>query len=416
VSPSPARSSPPRVLLGVTGGIAAYKAAEIVRALTAAGAEVRVMMTPAATRFIAPLTLSVLPRHPVIADLWDASSGAVDHVELARATDVLGVAPATADMLAKLARGIADDVLSTYALAHRGPVVLAPAMNTWMWSHPATEDNVRLLLGRGAVVVEPDAGDLACGDVGPGRLAPPAKIVAAVLASAHVARSLEGRRLVVTAGPTREPVDPVRFLSNRSSGRMGFALAREAARRGADVTLVSGPVSLQPPPGVRVVRVERAVEMRDALLASAAGADALLMAAAPADFSPARPAMQKLKRRDGPPDLALVPTVDILSEVREKRPGLCLVAFAAETDDVLANATRKLSEKKADLLVVNDVSRAGTGFDAEENEVILLAPGAPPESVERTSKAVVAGRILDRLVPLLDAKCPRSPAPALATP
>ncbi|HTS02128.1 MAG TPA: bifunctional phosphopantothenoylcysteine decarboxylase/phosphopantothenate--cysteine ligase CoaBC, partial [Thermoanaerobaculia bacterium] len=222
-----------RVVLGVSGGIAAYKSAEIVRALVDGGAEVRAVMTPAATRFLAPLTLSVLSRNPVIADLWDPSSGAVDHVALARWADVLAVAPATADVLAKLAHGIGDDVLTTYALAHRSALVLAPAMNTWMWAHPATEENLRVLRSRGAAVVEPDAGDLACGDVGPGRLAPPARIARAIRDAGAVARTLEGRRILVTAGPTREPLDPVRFLSNRSSGKMGFALAREAGRRGA---------------------------------------------------------------------------------------------------------------------------------------------------------------------------------------
>ena len=261
-----------RVVLGVSGGIAAYKSAEIVRALVDAGAEVRVVMTPAATRFLAPLTLSVLSKSPVVADLWDPSSGAVDHVALGRWADVLAVAPATADVLAKLARGIGDDVLTTYALGHRKALLLAPAMNTWMWAHPATEENLATLKARGVVVGEPDAGDLACGDVGPGRLAPPARIARAILATGAVARSLEGRRLLVTAGPTREALDPVRFLSNRSSGKMGYALAREAARRGADVVLVSGPVSLAPPPGIRVVRVERASEMRDATGTSARSA------------------------------------------------------------------------------------------------------------------------------------------------
>jgi phosphopantothenoylcysteine decarboxylase/phosphopantothenate--cysteine ligase len=230
------------VVLGVTGGIAAYKSAEIVRALVQAGVSIQVMMTAAATKFISPLTLGVLSGKPVIADLWDAASGAVDHIELARRTDVLAVAPATADILAKLAHGIADDVLSTYALAHRGEVVVAPAMNSWMWSHDATIANLETLRSRSVTIVEPGSGELACGDVGPGRLAAPDAIVQAVLAAAGRAKSLAGRSLVVTAGPTREPIDPVRFLSNRSSGRMGFAIAREAARRGATVTLVSGSV------------------------------------------------------------------------------------------------------------------------------------------------------------------------------
>jgi phosphopantothenoylcysteine decarboxylase/phosphopantothenate--cysteine ligase len=404
-----------RVVLGVSGGIAAYKAAEIVRALVDGGAEVRVVMTPAATRFLGPLTLSVLSKNPVIADLWDPSSGAVDHVALARWADVLAVAPATADVLAKLARGIGDDVLTTYALGHRKALLVAPAMNTWMWAHPATEENLAILKSRGATVVEPDAGDLACGDVGPGRLAPPARIARAILAAAAVGRSLEGRRVLVTAGPTREPLDPVRFLSNRSSGKMGYALAREAVRRGAEVVLVSGPVHLQPPPGVRVVPVERASEMRDAVLAGIAESDALLMAAAPADFAVSVPAPAKIKRAAGVPHVELVPTPDILQEASfAARKTSVLVGFAAETQDLLANAAKKLADKGIDLLVANDVSRPGVGFDADDNEVVLLAPGAEPARIERSSKTVVAGRILDRVAELLDVKCPKNrnaPAP-----
>ncbi len=397
-----------RVVLGVSGGIAAYKSAEIVRALVDAGAEVRVVMTPAATRFLAPLTLSVLSKSPVVADLWDPSSGAVDHVALARWADVLAVAPATADVLAKLAHGIGDDALTTYALGHRKALLLAPAMNTWMWAHPATEENLAVLKARGATVVEPDAGDLACGDVGPGRLAPPARIALAILGAGAVARSLEGRRVLVTAGPTREPVDPVRFLSNRSSGKMGYALAREAARRGADVVLVSGPVALAPPPGARLVRVERASEMRDAVLAEIGEADALLMAAAPADFTVASPAAAKIKRAAGVPRLELVPTPDVLkAAAAAARKTAVLVGFAAETQDLLANAARKLSDKGVDLLVANDVARPGVGFDADENEVVLLSPGAEASRIERASKTVVAGRILDRVAELLDVKCPK---------
>jgi phosphopantothenoylcysteine decarboxylase/phosphopantothenate--cysteine ligase len=397
-----------RVVLGVSGGIAAYKSAEIVRALVDGGAEVRVVMTPAATRFLAPLTLSVLSKNPVIADLWDPSSGAVDHVALARWADVLAVAPATADVLAKLARGIGDDVLTTYALGHRRALVLAPAMNTWMWAHPATEENLAILKARGADVVEPDAGDLACGDVGPGRLAPPARVAKAILGAAAVARSLEGRRILVTAGPTREPVDPVRFLSNRSSGKMGYALAREATRRGADVVLVSGPVALAPPAGARLVRVERTAEMRDAVLSEISAADALLMAAAPADFTVAAPAAAKIKRAAGVPHVELVPTPDVLREAAgAARRTTVLVGFAAETHDLLTNAARKLAEKGVDLLVANDVSRPGTGFDADENEVALFARDADPVRIERSSKTVVAGRILDRVTEILDVKCPK---------
>jgi phosphopantothenoylcysteine decarboxylase / phosphopantothenate---cysteine ligase len=423
VQPGWASPGSPHVVLGVSGGIAAYKSAEIVRALVDRGASVRVLMTPAAVRFIAPLTLSVLSKTPVVHDLWDAASGAVDHVDLARTSHVLAIAPATADILAKLARGIGDDVLSTYALAHRTAVVLAPAMNTWMWAHPATQENVRTLRGRGCVVVEPEVGDLACGDVGPGRLASPAKIVDAILQAARRSTELAGRRIVVTAGPTREPIDPVRFVSNRSSGRMGFALAREAVQRGADVVLISGPVALAPPPGLRFVPVERVAEMRDAVLAEMPNADALVMAAAPADFVLAAPATRKLKRSEGPPMLSLVAAPDILKEaVARKREGTAIVAFAAETNDLVENAHKKLIDKGADLLVANDVSRQGTGFDAEENEVVILAErpdalgasGAKRESVERAPKTVIAGRVLDRLTHLLDLRCPKTSSAVLA--
>lgn len=408
-------SGRPRVVLGVTGGIAAYKSAEIVRRLVERGAEVTVMMTAAAQRFITPLTLSVLSRRPVVADLWDPASGAVDHIELARVTDVLAVAPATADSLAKLAHGVADDVLSTYGLAHRRAVVLAPAMNTWMWAHEATAANLATLLSRGATVVAPESGDLACGDFGPGRLASPDRVVDAILSAGGSASSLEGRTLLVTAGPTREPVDPVRFLSNRSSGRMGYAIAREAVRRGASVTLVTGPVALAPPPGVTVVTVERASEMRDAVLAALDLADALVMAAAPADFVAQTPAHGKLKRSAGVPSLVLSLAPDILGSVRQRRRAdQVIVAFAAETEDLVANARRKLADKAVDLLVANDVSRPGTGFDAEENEVVLLAgaddvrgpSGEAEEPVARASKTVVAGRILDRLALVLDRRRP----------
>ncbi|MEO6323812.1 MAG: bifunctional phosphopantothenoylcysteine decarboxylase/phosphopantothenate--cysteine ligase CoaBC [Thermoanaerobaculia bacterium] len=414
----------PHIVLGVSGGIAAYKAAEIVRALVDRGASVRVLMTPAAVRFIAPLTLSVLSQNPVIHDLWDPASGAVDHVALARESHVLAIAPATADCLAKLARGLGDDALTTYALAHRTAIVLAPAMNTWMWAHPATQENVRTLRSRGCVFVEPEAGDLACGDFGPGRLASPLKIAEAILRAAKSSSDLAGRRIIVTAGPTREPIDPVRFVSNRSSGRMGYALAREAAKRGADVVLISGPVSLPPPPGMRFVSVERVAEMRDAVLAEVADADALIMAAAPADFVLAAPSSRKLKRADGPPSLTLVAAPDILKEAAaKKRQGTVIVAFAAETNDLVENAYRKLIDKGADLLVANDVSRPGTGFDSEENEVVILAErpdalgaaGATKESIERAPKSVIAARVLDRLTHLLDLRCPKTNSDALAT-
>jgi phosphopantothenoylcysteine decarboxylase/phosphopantothenate--cysteine ligase len=412
-------SPAPRVLLGVSGGIAAYKAAELVRLLIDRGAAVRVLMTPAAQRFITPLTLSVLSKAPVVADLWDPASGAVDHIELARWGEVLAVAPATADVLAKMARGIGDEALSTYALAHRRAIVVAPAMNTWMWAHPATQENLKILRGRGAVVVEPESGDLACGDVGPGRMAPPSRIADAILGAARASRSLIGRRIVVTAGPTREPIDPVRFLTNRSSGRMGYSLAREAEKRGAEVVLVSGPVAIDPPPNVRLVKVDRTAEMLDAVLGELPSADALVMAAAPADFQAEVFTPKKIKRAGGVPEIRLALAPDILAAVRAVRTARqVVVAFAAETDDLAGNARQKLLDKGADLLVANDVSRPGIGFDSEENEVLLLAAGeSDPVSIPRAAKAVVAAFILERLAALLDEKCPLETAdPAAKTP
>ena len=327
------------------------------------------------------------------------------------------MAPATADVLAKMARGIGDEALSTYALAHRRAIVVAPAMNTWMLAHPATQENLRILRGRGAVVVDPESGDLACGDVGPGRMAQPSRIVDAVLGAARVSRSLVGRRLVVTAGPTREPIDPVRFLTNRSSGRMGYSLAREAEKRGAEVVLVSGPVSIDPPPNVRLVNVDRTAEMREAVLAELPTADALVMAAAPADFQAEAFNPKKIKRAGGIPEIRLALAPDILAAVRDVRtPRQVVVAFAAETDDLAGNARKKLLDKGADLLVANDVSQKGIGFDSEENEVLLLTAGdSEPVPVPRAAKAVVAARILERLAALLDERCPREPADPAAT-
>ena len=409
----------PRVLLGVSGGIAAYKAAEIVRLLVDRGAGVRVLMTPAAQRFITPLTLSVLSKSPVVADLWDPASGAVDHIELARWGEVLAVAPATADVLAKMARGIGDEALSTYALAHRKAIVVAPAMNTWMLAHPATQENLRILRGRGAVVVDPESGDLACGDVGPGRMAAPMRIVEAVLGAARVSRSLAGRRIVVTAGPTREPIDPVRFLTNRSSGRMGYSLAREAEKRGAEVVLVSGPVSIDPPPerAVREGREDGGDARGRPRRASVRGRP---RDGGRAGRLPGRGVHAPEDQASGGiPEIRLALAPDILAAVRQVRTDRqVVVAFAAETDDLAGNARRKLLDKGADLLVANDVSRPGIGFDSEENEVLLLAAGeSDPVSVPRAAKAIVAARILERLAALLDERCPHGPAdPAATTP
>ncbi len=385
------------VALGVSGGIAAYKACEVVRGLDRAGCAVQVVLTANAARFITPLTLQTLSRRKVALDPFDLSSPeTARHVELAREISALVVAPATANVLAKFARGIADDLLSTFYLAVASPVVVAPAMNARMWLHPATRENLAALAARGVEIVEPAAGWLAEGESGPGRLAEPAAIVAAALSAARRSRALEGRTVVVTAGPTREPIDPVRFLSNRSSGRMGYALAAAAARRGARVVLISGPVELAPPYGVEVVRVRTAEEMRAAVREARGGAHALLMAAAVADFAP-RPAESKIKKTGRGTSLALEPTTDILAEVGRDKGDLLLVGFAAETEGLPERAREKLRSKNLDFIVANEVSADGKGIDSERNSVLILDREGGTVEVPESPKAEVAERILDRV-------------------
>jgi phosphopantothenoylcysteine decarboxylase/phosphopantothenate--cysteine ligase len=384
------------VALGVSGGIAAYKAAEILRGLARAGADVRVLMTENAARFVTPLTLRTLSGHPVQSGLWDMSEEeTVRHIDLTRQIDALLVAPATANVLAKFAHGIADDLLSTFFVSVVKPVVLAPAMNTRMWLHPATQENLRVLKGRGARVVDPEAGWLAERESGWGRLAAVDTIVAAALAAARRSSSLAGRKVVVTAGPTREAIDPVRFLSNRSSGKMGYAIAVAAAARGAAVTLVSGPVDLPTPYGVEVVRVTTSAQMHAAVLAARRGAAAVYMAAAVADFVP-RPAPSKIKKSGASPlVLTLEQGPDILAELGRSKGGEILVGFAAETDDLLANASRKLEAKGADFIVANDVAGEGVGLDAERNAVTVLGRDGSRRDVPEATKAEVAEAILD---------------------
>ncbi len=386
-----------RVVLGVSGGIAAYKACEVVRLLERAGADVRVVLTANATRFVSPLTFQALSHRPVLLDPFDPhSEEGIEHLGLARELDVFAVAPATANVVAKLARGVADDLLTTLYLAVTCPVVIAPAMNPRMWLHPATQANAALLRGRGVRFVGPDEGPMAERESGWGRLAEPAVIAEAVLEAARRGRELEGRTFLVTAGPTREPLDPVRFLSNRSSGKMGYALAEAARRRGARVVLVSGPVALAPPYGVERLEVETAAEMRDAVLARAPEADAVLMAAAVADFAPA-PRPHKIKKNSGPATLTLEPTPDILSELaRRPRRGL-LVGFAAETERLVENARAKLESKGVDFIVANDVSQPGLGMEAEENAVVILDRWGGVHEVPRAPKGAVAEAILDRV-------------------
>lgn len=384
------------VALGVSGGIAAYKAAEIVRGLTRAGADVRVIMTENATRFITPLTLRTLSGHPVRSGIWDMSEDeTVRHIDLTRQIDAFVVAPATANVLGKFAHGIADDLLSTFYVSVVKPVVLAPAMNTRMWLHPATQDNVRVLRERGARIVDPESGWLAERESGWGRLAAPELVVEAALAAARRSTSLAGRKVVVTAGPTREAIDPVRFLSNRSSGRMGYAIARAAAARGAAVTLVSGPVDLAPPFGVEVVRVTTSEQMRAAVFSARQGADAVFMAAAVADFVPRRSESKIKKAGAAPLVLTLEQGPDILAELGRTKGTEVLVGFAAETDDLLANAARKLESKGADFIVANDVAGEGVGLDSDRNAVTVLGRDGSRRDVPEAGKAEIAEAILD---------------------
>jgi phosphopantothenoylcysteine decarboxylase/phosphopantothenate--cysteine ligase len=398
--------------LGVTGGIGAYKAVEVARLLDTRGHRVRVVMTRAATRFVGPLTFEAITRAPVITNQFARGTNVeIEHISLASEMDLLLVAPATANTLGKFANGIADDFLSALYLATRAPVIMAPAMNTQMWTHPAVRENLDRLRARGVGILEPGEGYLACGWIGKGRLAEPAVIAEAADRALAPRRSLAGRRVLVTAGPTLEDIDAVRFVGNRSSGRMGFALAAEAHRRGADVTLVAGPTTIELPVVGEVVRVRSAREMRDAVVAHAAGADAVVMAAAVADYTPAGgPAAGKIEK-GGTLQMTLERTPDILAELGQARGGAArpvLVGFAAQTGDVLDAARRKLAAKRVDLIVANDVSAAGSGFDVDTNEVTLVSAEAA-ERLPLMSKADVAAAILDRVEAALGAR-PAVPA------
>ena len=388
------------LILGVTGSIAAYKAVYLLRELTRGGAHVTVCLTEHAREFVGPLTFRTLSSRPVLTDLFDPQSeAAVEHVTLAEQAAALVVAPATANLLAKAAHGIADDFLTTLLLAARCPVVMAPAMDGGMWTHRAVAANVATLRARGVVVLEPDAGALASGLSARGRLPEVDAIVEAVLGALTPVRDLAGERVIVTAGPTREPIDPVRYISNRSSGRMGYALAAAAVRRGAQVTLVSGPTALVPPAAATFVPVQTAEEMREAVLQHAAGASIVIKAAAVADYRVQRPAEQKIKGKREL-TLALTPNPDILAEVAARAVGGFIVGFAAETHDVVANARAKLEAKGIDLLVANDVSRRDIGFDAEDNEVLLIDRWGGSRPLPRMPKAAVADAILDEILML----------------
>jgi len=404
--------STPRVVLGVAGGIAAYKACELLRQLTESGHAVRVVPTAGALRFVGAATWAALSGQPVSTEVWD-DAAEVPHVRLGRAADLVVVAPATADLLARAAHGLADDLLTNILLTARCPVLLAPAMHTEMWQHPATRANVAVLRSRGVVVLEPAEGRLTGTDNGPGRLPEPAEIfqVCRRLLSRGVAEAdLAGRRVVVSAGGTREPLDPVRFLGNRSSGRQGYALARTAAARGADVVLVAANVELPEPAGVKVVPVATAADLRAAVLATAADADAVVMAAAVADFRPADPRTTKIKKGDSdPPPLPLARNPDVLGELCAHRPraGMVVVGFAAETGDedgdVLAYGRAKLARKGCDLLVVNDVSQ-GRAFGSPDNTAVVLGADGTRTDVPPGPKDAVADAVWDLVVPRLPAR------------
>jgi len=385
-----------RVVLGVTGGIAAYKAVEVCRLLVEAGAHVSPVLTADAQRFVGAVTFSALASEPTLTSLFEESDP-IPHTRLGRGAHLVIVAPATAKLLGRYAAGISDDLLTATLLATRAPVLLAPAMHTEMWEHPAVVDNVALLVSRGVAFVGPDAGHLAGGDDGPGRLAAPEEIVAAAAAVLAQGRDLAGVRVVVTAGGTREPIDPVRFIGNRSSGKMGHALADAAARRGAAVTLVTTS-ALATDSAVDVVRVETAEEMHDAVFARFAECDAVVMAAAVADFRPKAIANQKLKKQDGPPEVVLEATPDILAALGErKQPHQVLVGFAAETENLREHATSKLKAKRVDLMVANDVSAPECGFEVDTNQAVLMDSNGLAEELPLQTKADLADAVFDRV-------------------
>ena len=396
-----------RITLGVTGGVAAYKAAELVRRLQQEGHSVQVVMTRSAREFVTPLTFAALSGQKVITDLFSDSSGgeanlesAIEHIAVAQRTDLLLVAPATADILAKFARGVADDFLTTLYLASAAPAVVAPAMNVNMWSHAATRENVETLRTRGVRIVEPDEGYLACGMTGPGRLAGIEEILAAVQEFTKAQRDLEGETILVSAGPTCEDLDPVRFLTNRSSGKMGYAVAEAAAKRGAKVILVSGPVNLETPAGVERIDVRTADEMHRAVVARFTNASIAILAAAVADYRPVEPRAEKIKKGSAPLAISLEPTTDILAEVAKNKGSRIVVGFAAETDHVAENARKKLASKNADLIVANDVTAEGAGFDRDTNVVTLFSRDGRDLALPKMPKSEVAQRILDEVLRL----------------
>jgi phosphopantothenoylcysteine decarboxylase / phosphopantothenate---cysteine ligase len=397
-----------KIALGVSGGIAAYKAAELVRLLQERSVRVQVVMTRAAQEFVRPLTFAALSGEKVITDLFGEGAqepnidSAVEHIAVAQSIDALVVAPATADIIARFVHGQADDFLTTLFLATTAPVVVAPAMNVNMWEHPATQENILKLRERGVRVVAPDSGYLACGMIGPGRLAANEAVVSAVMEALGAAEDLARETVLITAGPTREPIDPVRYLSNRSSGRMGYALAEAALRRGAKVILITGPTALKPPSGAEVVQIETAREMLDAVMANLERSTVIIKAAAVADFTVRHAEEQKIKR-SGSLSLELEPTPDILKQVAARKGARVVIGFAAETQNALENARKKLQSKSLDAIVVNDVSQPGIGFDSERNAVTILT-GSDTITVPETTKWEVAHRVLDVAAKLLSVR------------
>jgi len=396
-----------RITLGVTGGVAAYKAAELVRRLQQEGYNVQVVMTRSAREFITPLTFAALSGQKVITDLFGDSSGseanlesAIEHIAVAQRTDLLLVAPATADIIAKFARGVADDFLTTLYLASTAPVVIAPAMNVNMWNHAATQENVEMLRARGAKIVEPDEGYLACGMTGPGRLAGLEEILAAVHEVTKSQRDLEGETILVSAGPTCEDLDPVRYITNRSSGKMGYAVAEAAAKRGAKVFLVSGPVNLETPAGIERIDVRTAEEMHRAVVEQFAQASVAILAAAVADYRPVERRGEKIKKGVAPLAISLEPTTDILAAVARNKGEKIVVGFAAETDHVAEHARKKLASKNADLIVANDVTAEGAGFDRDTNVVTLFSREGRDLALPTMPKSEVAQRIMDEVIRL----------------
>ena len=395
-----------RVVLGVGGGIAAYKSAELVRALQQRGHQVQVVMTRAAQEFVQPLTFAALTGQKVITDLFSGGSGgdtlssAVEHIGVAQENDLLVVAPATADLVAKFSHGLADDFLSTLYLAFTGPVVVAPAMNTAMWQHPATVANLNGLRDRGVSIIEPEDGWLACGTIGTGRLPDAERIAEGVDLLTAARRDLEGESILITAGPTQEPIDPVRYISNRSSGKMGYALASEAIRRGARVILISGPVNLPAPHRAELVRVQTAKEMYDAVLGHLEDATIIIKSAAVADYYLAEVSKQKIKKTAMRLSLDLEPTPDILAAVGERKRDRLLIGFAAETQNLIEEARRKMISKRCDMVVANLVNQEGVGFESDQNEVEILTRAGQIVHAGPANKKEIAARILDQVATL----------------